>query len=76
MLADNPILVFSLILLGLVTGPWIFWYLFAVTATWIQRKLIKRDLRIMYRNVVGYDPETKVATIKDWPPKDPRERDI
>lgn len=69
----NLLLSYSLTLLGLVTGPWILWYLYAKLATWVtSRRYVGGLVKIrggLYV-ITGYNPETRVATIKDWPPKD------
>jgi hypothetical protein len=44
----KTLLVYSLIVLGLIVGPWIFWYGYAKIVTEIQVWWMKRKLRKMF----------------------------
>lgn len=44
----ETLLVYSLIVLGLVVGPWIIWYGYAKIVTEIQVRWMKRKLRKVF----------------------------
>jgi len=37
-MVENPLPLYVLTMFGLVVGPWVFWYVFAVVVSFLQRK--------------------------------------
>jgi hypothetical protein len=35
------IVVYALLLAGLAAGPWVFWYVYAVTVTYLRKKFFR-----------------------------------